>query len=185
MISHTNAKVNAESMYNTETVRSGLITGTQWDVMINQIADMDSSKLLINSTTWGNYANSAPKINIGRLAKGFSSSGWYLAPFEEIKYSTSEKEEFKLLGTQNKVGWLWTTGASDETRAYNLYDVAGNVWEWTEESISSGTYKGNPVMRGGGHVDSGINLPVCYRFGTHGAIRRAFDIGFRVVLYIK
>ena len=185
MISHTNAKANAESMYNTEAVKSGLITGTQWDVMINKIKDMDSSKSLTDSGTWGNYANSTQKIDVGRLAEAYYSSSnntFYLNAFDSIiKYNKEEKPR----GQDNRKGYLWTTGASDEARTYNTYDVAGNIWEWTDEKMISGTYKGNPVMRSGSYINSSNTSPAATRGRGKSANFLGLSYGFRVVLYIK
>lgn len=184
MINWSNSKASAESMYNkdTDAVKSSLITGTQWDVIINKIEDMDSSKSWKNSTTWGNYANSTPKINVGRLATGLNSN---LKPFEEIKYSMNEKNEQKPLGTNEKKGYLWTTGTSDEARAYNTYDVAGNVWEWTDEIMISGRYNGHPVMRSGAYYNSSTAAPAASRGRGNPESYRGTGYGFRVVLYIK
>lgn len=69
--------------------------------------------------------------------------------------------------------------------AYNTYDVAGNIWEKTEEHVSSGGYAGNSLLRGGGCVDNADIYPVCYHFGYHDAKIMYIHVGFRVVLYLQ
>ena len=57
----THSKANAESMYNNNYVSSGLITGTQWDVILNTLkskASLSDSDMT-NSSSWGNYKNTA------------------------------------------------------------------------------------------------------------------------------
>ena len=47
------------------------------------------------------------------------------------------------------------TGQWEETKANNIYDLAGNNWEWTQERYGSDSY----VMRGGGYNLMGGSCP--------------------------
>ncbi|MCI9001190.1 MAG: SUMF1/EgtB/PvdO family nonheme iron enzyme, partial [Clostridia bacterium] len=84
-----------------------------------------------------------------------------------------------------------TTGASRQTEKYHIYDVAGNLWEWTDEASlykagsASETNVQYRVLRGGGYMDSSATYPVCYRYGPNVVSHTGLDVGFRVVLYIK
>ncbi len=177
------SRENANSMYNTEYVNSGLITGTQWDVMINWMTDKNSTELT-SSGTFGNYANVTPTTTLGRTSYGFvSGSYWYQDPFTD----TWVKDATRQAGTASKVGYAWTTGASNEARKKNLYDVAGNMWEWTEETSF---YGGNSatqyrVLRGGSFANASSTYPVCYRHGNRTVSSTDLNVGFRAVLYIK
>ncbi len=71
------------------------------------------------------------------------------------------------------------TGYSENWKVKNIYDLAGNTWEWTNEIYSS-----NRVYRGGGYNRNGIVYTVCYR-GSDGVSRAGTDLSFRVQLYIK
>ncbi len=177
------SRENANSMYNTDYVNSGLITGTQWDVMINWMTDKNSSELT-SSGTFGNYANVTPTITLGRTSYGFVSGAyWYQDPFVD----TWVKDTVRQAGTAGSKGYAWTTGASNEARKKNLYDVAGNMWEWTEETSF---YGGNSatqyrVLRGGSFNNASSAYPVCYRSGDSTVSHTGVSVGFRAVLYIK
>jgi hypothetical protein len=83
------------------------------------------------------------------------------------------------------------TGAVSDTRTNNIYDLAGNMWEWTTETIqrtqttNSNNKRTFAVLRGGSFLYSGSNSPVVYRNGYYVTTRADILIGFRVVLYIK
>lgn len=47
------------------------------------------------------------------------------------------------------------TGQWEEAKANNIYDLAGNNWEWTQERYGSDSY----VMRGGGYNLMGGSCP--------------------------
>ena len=111
----TNTNYGATSM---------LCTGATWDSMLDFIKD--SSHSVTNSTTWGNYNNSETyTINRGKYA--VYSSGT-LGNFQDVDNEYS-KEKSKSI--------LLTTGATERNCSKNIYDVAGNCWEWTTESYSS------------------------------------------------
>ena len=74
----------------------------------------------------------------------------------------------------------YTTGRNEAWKAKNIYDLAGNVWEWTMESYSSSSR----VVRGGGYYNDGSGDPASYR--NNYSPTYAYDgIGFRATLYIQ
>ena len=82
------------------------------------------------------------------------------------------------------------TGAAEETKVKNIYDMAGNMWEWTTETGNHGTANGSSgttfaVPRGGCFDNSGEIYSISYRFGNHTPAMYHIHIGFRPVLYIK
>ena len=74
----------------------------------------------------------------------------------------------------------------DESRY--IYDLAGNMWEWTTETrkndISDSQSYEDGVLRGGSFINYGYIHAVNYRYGGTRIGRYYMHVGFRVVLYI-
>ena len=84
---------------------------------------------------------------------------------------------------ENTNSWknnLTSCGSSDDYRVKNIYDLAGNVFEWTMEAVSTG-YR---VFRGGGFVYSGSFFPASCRVGDYRPDDFSEGVGFRVALYL-
>ncbi len=77
-------------------------------------------------------------------------------------------------GTKQKAGY------SDKWMVKNIYDLAGNVYEWTNEIYSSSS-----VCRGGSCINGAKYNPVSYRNSSHGSSDSHDGIGMRPRLYIK
>ncbi len=73
------------------------------------------------------------------------------------------------------------TGSNETYKLNNIYDLAGNVSEWTMET--NGSY--GRVFRGGNYFISGSGFPVSNRSDAGGPTHSDVGIGFRFVLYIK
>ena len=117
LYSLTNTNYGATSM---------LCTGASWDSMIDFIKD--SSHSVTDSATWGNYYDSETyTINRGKYAV-YNTSNGTLENFQDV-VNEYPKEKGKSI--------LLTTGATERNSSKNIYDVAGNVFEWTTESNSS------------------------------------------------
>ena len=76
------------------------------------------------------------------------------------------------------------TGQWEEAKANNIYDLAGNNWEWTRERCGS-----NYVMRGGGYnlmggACPGSRYPAAMRDPLPGNNHHP-NVTFRVALYVK
>ena len=71
------------------------------------------------------------------------------------------------------------SGANDNWKTKNIYDLAGNVWEWTNEAGVS-----DCVRRGGGYSNNGSDNNVSCR-NISEALRTHDHVGFRIRLYIK
>ena len=113
----------SNSLYNSSNygATSMLCTGACWDSILDFIRDEEHN--VTDSTEWGNYKNSGTyKIHRGSI---YSNSAWSPA---DVRNGTEI--------TQNQ-SILLTTGATERNSAKNIYDVAGNCFEWTTESYSS------------------------------------------------
>ena len=73
-----------------------------------------------------------------------------------------------------------TAGFSENWKTKNIYDLAGNVWEWTSEA--DGSYF---ISRGGSYDNGGSDDPVSCRSTSYGASVTIDYMGFRLRLYIK
>ena len=76
-------------------------------------------------------------------------------------------------GTKQKAGY------SDAWKTKNIYDLAGNVWEWTNEKYDS--YR---IPRGGSYNFSAKDNPVSYRSRNNSSSSYG-NVGMRPRLYIK
>ena len=159
----------ANNMYKTDYVQSGLVTGTMWDAMMNFIGSSN-----VSSTKWGNYLNTEITLVSGKY-RAISSDG-----SETSSNVWTDGAGFK---TNTSTRYLLTTGSSEEVKQKNLYDVAGNLWEWTQEA-SFYDLNRNYMLRGGCISDSYSNFPACYRYG-YTAHLTSTAYGFRPALYIK
>ena len=160
----------SNSMYQTDYVRSGLATGTMWDAMMKFIAGSDDT--VVTASTWGNYTNGnvTYPTNKGRYAGVDSGNGTMTSSFTKID------------GTYHYV--IKTTAISEDIKKKNLYDVAGNLWEWTQEASYPNNTVESYMLRGGSFYDGYSDYPACYRAnGT--ATDTSTRNGFRPALYIK
>ena len=137
-------------------VETGMIWGNQWDRTLMWLIETGSKtkeQIADDSTSWGNYYNATFEY--------VNSSG-----------STATKNE----GSSTRI----PTGSAEYTKANNIYDLVGNVRDWTMEANSTLSR----VYRGGYYNGNGDNSPADYRSyyyptGSHNYY------GCRSALYIK
>ena len=72
-----------------------------------------------------------------------------------------------------------TAGFNENWKVKNIYDLAGNVWEWTSEA--NGSYF---IIRGGSYLSDGSDNPVSFRNNFNASYTNG-NLGFRPRLYIK
>ena len=175
------AKEMSERLYsNKNYVSSGLVTGTQWDMMIKYL---ENNGVAISGTqcNWGNYDN----VSIDEITGYYTNVDYIDGSTDGFKNGS----EFK---TDSSTGTcaLLTTGASEKVKKMNLYDVAGNLSEWTDEVAYNGvvdyaeTYWNTFISRGGGLYHTYTSNQVCWRMSYAGVCAES-SLGFRPVLYIK
>ena len=128
-IGTTGAVYLSNSLYNTNEygATSMLCTGACWDSMLDFIKDSNHS--VTDSTTWGNYKNSETfEITRGAYAV-YDTSNYTLGSFNNVGSKYSKTKDTTI---------LLTTGATERNCSKNIYDVAGNCYEWTTEFNSPG-----------------------------------------------
>ena len=179
---------NLASKVNSGTKTSSLMFGVQWDLVLafmsKDTAKITSTEdLTQNSTTIGNYLNSTFDLSRGKYAqydqlknpwKNFNSA------LDSIVVSNETTEKMKKTEQSSyKNGILLTTGGTEQSKVMNIYDIAGNVIEWTLEKNS---YIRNPcALRGGSYVNTGSGLPAADR--AYSSTDSDSGIGFRVSLF--
>ena len=142
------AQTLASAMSTDSNKTSSLLFGIQWDLtckFIETKAKLPAKNIKTDSTIWGNYQNSSITLTRGK---------YNIKPKEQSKWSniTSDRKNKEM---------LLTTGASDDVKKMNIYDFAGNLWEWTLEKSG---IEGSPnTMRGGSYCNDGSNRTASFR----------------------
>ena len=178
---------NLANNVNSGSRTSSLMFGVQWDLVLAFLSK-DTTKitstdvLTKNSTTIGNYSDSAFQLRkTGKYAlfSNYSlSSTWSLATTATEGYVDSGRNKLTQSSIAN--GTLVTTGTSEQSKVMNIYDVAGNVYEWTLEKASN---TGLPCARRGGYFNntgSVVHASIRNGFSTEGS---NFNFGFRVEIF--
>ena len=138
-----------------ENVKSNMIWGSLWDEILQWLIDSGNKTNadMIDSAGWGNYFDST----------------------FEYKINTSGSTATKSLSS----AVIIPSGSTEYSKANNIYDMTGNVCDWTLEGNSLG-YR---AFRGGDRSES-LNKSASsryYNFPYGGSYSR----GFRAYLYIK
>ena len=161
---------------------SSLMFGIQWDLVLKYLeinenwdtTNEASYYLKTNSNSWGNYSDATFSVkDESKHAILNQSTGqlgdWSIVPENYIKPNS---------GTES---WaLLSTGASEKNKKMNIYDLAGNLYEWT---LEKSTTSGRPcVYRGGNYNFNGSIRPASIRGGDVISLSIS-NVGFRCTLY--
>ena len=163
---------NLASNVNSGTKTSSLMFGVQWDLVLafmsKDTAKITSTDVLTkDSTAIGNYKNNLWTI---KNAKAQYSTN-YGSTFTECPNPFKKKSSSEI---------LLTTGADSSFSVQNIYDIAGNVWEWTLEKTSD---TGDPCAdRGGVCNRAGSYSPATFR-DSNSTGYSGVGVGFRVSLF--
>lgn len=160
-ITCSDAQKLAKAMADNSEKTSSLMFGIQWDLVckiLEENTKLAKEDINSNSSAWGNYSNVSYDIT-SENAK---------------KYQTTWSS---MLGTKEKNELLLSTASSEYTKMMNIYDFAGNEWEWTlEYAINNGN-----VLRGGAFANLGnVNSASSRGMNTQ---ENSIYYTFRAVLY--
>ena len=163
---------NLASNVNSGTKTSSLMFGVQWDLVLafmsKDTAKITSTDVLTkNSTTIGNYNDNLWTIKNANAQYSTNYGSTFTACPNPFKKESSSDI-------------LLTTGADSSFSVQNIYDIAGNIWEWTLEKASNTS---RPCAGRGGHfVNTGSDGPAADR-GFGSTVYSDNSVGFRVSLF--
>ena len=176
---------NLASKVNAGTKTSSLMFGLQWDLVLafmHNKGNIADSTLKSNSTAIGNYRDSVFQLSqTGQYAvfSNFSlSSTWNPSTTATTNFVDSSRN--KIAQSSDGNGILVTTGTSEKNKVMNIYDIAGNVWEWTLEKTSYVSYP--CAERGGFFNNDGSDSPAVDR-GYNDTTYAYSSVGFRLSLW--
>ena len=144
---------NLRTLGANENVKANIIWGCLWDETLQWFRESGAKTdaEIYNSATWGNHKDS----------EGFTY-------YTNVAGSTGSK----MKGSGKSI----PTGSTERNKANNIYDMAGNQWEWTLEG--NGFLNRRKRGGNGSYVASGYS--VGYRYNTYpdsaGASRAYFYI---------
>ncbi len=153
-ISQTDA-ITKSANYNS-TLHSHLMYGIEWDSVLNWL----NGNATISSSTKGQ----TKPMELADLQTNSRSWGNY----DGSTGSAATGEDSS------------NTGKSEYWKANNIYDLAGNVYEMTQEKYST---EDKIVHRGGGFIDPGIIDPAAFRWYRRSNSGDIF-CGFRASFYL-
>ena len=211
-ISQESAKAVSAKMYDKAVVKSQLVDGYAWDTTVEWMSKSIDG-IANDSTAKGNYANNTGKVinnalyAIHRLTIRNSDGAWIgWSPNTTYKkgnvttsaraMTTEERNKYTFKNNtyddstyRYNIYTELATGSLEDANINNIYDMAGNMWEWTTETgkhDSKDTDATNyAVLRGGSFRNYGDDAPVSRRYGGIRVDACDFNFGFRVVLYIQ
>ena len=108
---------------NTKTPNMHLIYGIEWDSTLNWLKD--------NATISSSNQGATKTMELADIQTDSRSWGNYNNSTGDAEANSGSKQN---------------TGYSEYWKANNIYDLAGNVYEWTQEKYSTGTHR---AYRGG------------------------------------
>ncbi len=155
---------------------STLMFGIQWDLVLAYLESkgVPAADLNDDSSSWGNYANNSFPVAEGNKYAIYNQSTYQLGEWNPVP-SDYEKPNS---GTESWV--LLSTGAVEDNSKMNIYDLAGNVYEWTLEKSTDTNIP--CAIRGGRYDYGGSDYPASSRDSNSTSDSYDF-IGFRPALY--
>ena len=179
---------NAKNLDNTK-YTSSLMFGIQWDLVLRHLSNkgIETNILTNDSSSWGNFSNTTNASLTGGKYTQYMNSSYQNTFNTWISYDVDLGEFIQgktlLKNAGMPQGILLTTGISSKFNKKNIYDLAGNLDEFTLE-MSTAT----PSSAAGPCTARGLCFPgsgaVAYRCGvpTTGSLT-PYNDGFRICIY--
>ena len=159
---------NLASNVNSGTKTSSLMFGVQWDLILafmHTKGNVSNKEINVDSTNLGNYQNNT----------------WNITN-KDVKYSTDDGINYNNCPYEKKQeeNVLLTTGSSEKFAHMNIYDIAGNVWEYTLENTGEAN---RPCSLMGSYYKYNGSVTVSTRQYLVATNYNFYDLGFRIVIY--
>ena len=181
------AMVSADSGYT-----SSLMFGLQWDLVMKYLetkaveqvpteekeAELAAiqAELKTDSSSWGNYMDNS--YTLLRPNAKYMTSSRTTEWLETLPYYKNDEEQVFI-----------TSGGNSEMCKQNIYDLAGNLSEWTYNVTKEGYFGGNGgnFLQYGGlpfgaEEDDDREVATANTYGNYNSMSTYKNVGFRVVL---
>ena len=163
------AQALAKEMTPNSKYTSSLMFGIQWDLVCKYLevkGKLATANINFDSSGWGNYSDVTRTISSNKAKQTTNKGRTWTA----------------ITGTKPASSVLLTAGASEETNKMNIYDFAGNEWEWTLEKTSDNS---KPcAYRGGDYGFTGTYNAASNRVFNY-TTNADYGVGFRSTLYVN
>ena len=155
------------------------LTSTNWYNLYKKCTTLNASDKVESKMIWGIQWDLACDFisKKGEQKSITNSSAWG-------NYKDSRENAAVMDGTTKKYGSKQVTGYSEYWKANNIYDIAGNCYEWTQEAYDT-SFR---AYRGGGYDNDGSDFPAssCYHnfptFSNNGDLRFSSHFNNKVAL---
>ena len=166
-VNRTQAQVLAKNM-NSGNKTSSLMFGVQWDLILafmHTKGNVSNKEINENSVNLGNYKD----------------NNWNITN-KNAKYSVDDGNNYINCPYEKKQAEnvLLTTGSSEKFAHMNIYDIAGNVWEYTLENTGEAN---RPCSLMGSYYKYNGSVTVSTRQYLIATNYNFYDLGFRIVIY--
>ncbi|MEH6471731.1 MAG: SUMF1/EgtB/PvdO family nonheme iron enzyme [Halopseudomonas sp.] len=180
------------------------VTAKQWEALMDNPAPFGTGNMPASGISWRQAIAFVEKLN------GLSEQSYYRLPTEaEWEYACrgGEATEPRYQNNPDRTAEAWYSNHDHSplpnpvgellANPWGLYDMLGNVWEWTADSYSSAAYQQhaykNPlydnaspqhVMRGASHRSEYRHVR-CSSRGNYDSSESLPQLGFRLVREVR
>ena len=151
------------------------LTNTNWYNLYKACKDIDSTGVVTTMIFGCQWDQVCKFITTAKDANGDT-----ISLTNSTKYGNYSNSQAPANAGNYSQGTKQNTGSNEAWKTNNIYDLAGNCYEWTQEA--NGT--GSRAYRGGDCSDYGGNDPVTYRNGTY-PTSTYNGVSSRPTLYLK